>query len=524
VSVGDPGQPLLHVVFPRWPGLGLHNVLGHRFPPQALYVLGALARRQGWAVRLVDENYEPIPDERPDLVAITVWTVNAVRAFDLGDAYRQRGIPVVMGGVHASLLPGEALGHADAVVAGEAEGIFATVLADAAAGRLRPLYHGSWDDMAGVPGIEEHISLMRAQPLGRYFPSQAMQTTRGCRFNCDFCSVIRINGRGSRHLETERVVEELRFRRRIPPRAPVTFVFFSDDDLASDPEYAAELFEALIAADTGVHWGVQASIGLARNPELLDLARRAGCRMLFSGFESLSRASLVEANKKNRPSEYAELVARIHAQGIVIEGGFIVGFDADGPDVFAQTAAGADAIDVDSAHFTILTPYPGTTTFARMVTDDRLVDLDWSRFDNYHAVYEPARMSRADLEAGVLEAYRLFYGRSSRARRLRRRLALGKPWPLVLCTGFNVGYARVHAAATPPVGGPRYAPPPAEVEALLATSSVDAPHAVTTAVQSYAARAGLAIVGDVGPAPGARAGVPVSLAARPPVPPATVAG
>ncbi|MEZ5141573.1 MAG: cobalamin-dependent protein [Acidimicrobiales bacterium] len=522
-------RPLLYVVMPRWPGQGSHRTFGHRYPPMALYVLAALARREGWDVFVVDQNYQDLPAADPDLVAITVWTMSAPQAYRTADAYRARGVPVVLGGVHASLLPGEALRHADAVVAGEAEAIFGTVLADAAAGALQPIYHGSWGSMDAVPGVVEFRDIIESMPLGRYYPSLTLQTTRGCRFNCDFCSVIRINGRGSRHLEPDQVVEELRQRRAIPPWAPFTFVFFLDDDLAADLDYAVRLFETLIRAKLPLRWGVQASVGLARNPEVLALAAKSGCRIVFTGFESVSRDALREANKKNRPSEFKELVARYHEHGILIEGGFVNGFDADGLEVFSETALGADDIDVDLAHFSVLTPYPGTGTFARMYGDGRVVDTNWSRYDYYHAVFEPARMTRDQLEAGNREAFRIFYSGSSRRARFRRRLRQGlHPYPVIGAAIANATYARSYVRNWYDPGVDDYQAPPEELEALLQTSRIEAPLAITSAVQSHAERSGLPIAGTVGPAPGARLApvlpadedgssvtVPVSLGRRP---------
>jgi radical SAM superfamily enzyme YgiQ (UPF0313 family) len=390
-------------------------------PPMALLVLAAHARRAGWRVRVVDHNYEPLPDERPELAALSVWTSIAPQAYGVADFYRARGVPVVLGGVHASLLPGEALRHADAVVCGEADGVFPTVLEDALSGRLRRLYQGQWMGMEAVPTTDEWADILRSWPLRRYAPLNTLQTTRGCRFNCDFCSVIRINGRGSRHSSPERVVEELRVLKRTGQNlGDFTYVFFLDDDLAADLEYAALLFEAIVRSGIRLRWGAQASIGLARNPELLALARRSGCCVLFTGFESISRESLLAANKKNRPSEYGELVSRVHEAGITIEGGFIFGFDTDGPAVFDDTVAFVEEIGVDLAHFSILTPYPGTHTFARMAAEDRITSFDWGRYNLYEAVFTPARMSMAELEEGLARAYANFYGRGARWRRFMR--------------------------------------------------------------------------------------------------------
>ncbi|HVL04106.1 MAG TPA: cobalamin-dependent protein, partial [Acidimicrobiales bacterium] len=248
-------RPLLHLVFPLWGGTGLHLTFGHRMPPMALLVLAAHARRAGWRVRVIDENFEAIPTERPDLAALTVWTSTAPRAYRIADRYRDQGVPVVLGGVHPSLLPDEALRHADSVLCGEADDTFGAVLADAAAGRLQPLYRGHWQGMDIVPTVDEWVDILASWPLTRYAPLNTVQTTRGCRFNCDFCSVIRINGRGSRHRPPDQVVEELRIlKRRGQHVGGFTYVFFLDDDLAADLDYTADLLETMERSKVNVTW------------------------------------------------------------------------------------------------------------------------------------------------------------------------------------------------------------------------------------------------------------------------------
>jgi radical SAM superfamily enzyme YgiQ (UPF0313 family) len=420
-SVRRRDRPLVHLVIPKWGGTGIHQTFGHRMPPMALLVLAAHARRAGWEPRVIDQNFQRVPDETPDLACITVWTSIAAQAYRMGDAYRAQGVPVVMGGVHASLLPVEALRHADAVVSGEADTVFATVLADAAAGTLQRLYQGSFQTMDSVPMNDEWADILKTWPLTRYAPLNTLQTTRGCRFNCDFCSVIRINGRGSRHSPPERVIEEIKVLKRTGQHiGEFAYVFFLDDDLAADLDFCGELSEAILSSGVKVRWGAQASIGLARNTELLDLATRSGLRTMFIGFEGIDRDALVECNKKNRPGEYGELVAKVHKAGAGIEGGFIFGFDSQGPDCFDQTAEFVDKINVDVAHFSILTPYPGTATYARMLADERITTFDWKRYNMYACVYEPARMTAAQLEAGLGRAYRNFYSAKRRSRRFLR--------------------------------------------------------------------------------------------------------
>ncbi len=481
-------RPLLHLVFPRWQGTGLHLTFGHRMPPMALLVLAALARREGWDTRVIDENFERIPGERPDLAVLTVWTPLAARAYAIADRYREQGVPVVLGGVHPSLLPTEALRHADAVVCGEAETAFRTVLADVSAQRLKPMYQGEWQGMDVVPTVEEWADIVSSWPITRYAPMNTLQTTRGCRFNCDFCSVIRINGRGSRHRDPEQVVEELRVLKRVGQHlGDFSYVFLLDDDLAADLAYTEELCSTIVASGVKVTWGAQASIGLARNTSLLDLAVRSGCRVLFTGFESVSREALIECNKKNRPGEYGELVANLHKRGVGVEGGFIFGFDHDEASVFQETVEFVDRIGVDVAHFSILTPYPGTHTYARMLEDDRITSFDWSRYNLYNTVITPARMTAQQLDEGLRQAYRWFYSRPRRARRLARELPRRDPRFNMALGAAASGYAR-HYRRRALSCGSGYEASPGDIRQLAEASRAPAQDAVNIAFTNGAAR------------------------------------
>ncbi|MGH9178151.1 MAG: B12-binding domain-containing radical SAM protein [Acidimicrobiales bacterium] len=481
-----PGDaPLIHLVMPPWAGLGIHRTFGHRMPPMALLVLAALARREGWRVRYIDLNGEKVPEEKPDLVGMSVWTMLAPQAYQLSESYRRRGIPVLLGGVHPSMLPGEALRHADAVVVGEAESVFAQVLAEAAAGRMEGVYQGSWDGMHVVPKVHEWTDILQDVPLLRYLPRNTLQTTRGCRFNCDFCSVIRINGRGSRHRDPEEVVEELQYLRKRGQKFGTFFhVNLLDDDLAADLDYAAALSEAIIRSGLKVSWAAQASIGLAGDPKMVDLVARAGCTVMFTGFESISRETLIECNKKNRPHLFGECVQRLHDHKILVEGGFIFGFDHDTPGVFDDTVEFVDRINVDAAHFAILTPLPGTHTFARMAGDDRIVSYDWGDYDLYHAVFEPAQMTRAQLQSGLWRAYRNFYSNSRRWRRWKRHVGMRlNPAVGSTITMTNHNYARRFRPQASI--RPRYEAHPDDLRTLQLVSTAPAQEAISTAVAQF---------------------------------------
>jgi len=475
-------RPLLLLLSPAWLGTGIFQTFGHRMPPMSLMTLAAHARRHGWRTRIIDMQFEEIPaDLRPDLVGITVWTMSSPQSYRTADAFRAKGVPVMLGGVHVSLLPDEALRHADSVVCGEADSIIGQVLADARAGHLQPLYKGEWKGMEAVPTADEWAADLKALPLTRYAPLNTLQTTRGCRFNCDFCSVIRINGRGSRHRDPDQVVDEINVIKRAGQHiGGFAYVFFLDDDLAADLEFTEALSETIIRRKCKVKWGAQASIGLAKNPKLLALAARSGCRVLFTGFESVSRDSLVEANKKNRPSEYGESIEALHRHGIGVEGGFIFGFDTDGPGVFEDTVQVVDDIGVDVAHFAILTPYPGTQTFARMAADGRITTYDWKKYNLYTPVYEPARMTAGELSDGLRRAYRGFYGVRPRARRFMKEVRRRDPRFHLALTAAGQNYAtRYRNPHTSPYAG--YEADPDDIERLIKASSAPAQEALNVA-------------------------------------------
>lgn len=449
----------------------------------------------------------PPPDERPDLIAVTAWTRFAPRAYEICREWRARGVPTVIGGVHPSIAVSEALRYADAVVAGEAESVMSELLDDVLSGSLKRLYRGEWLELDAVPHVSEFADFLSHRAFW-WAPLQSYQTTRGCRYNCEFCSVIRINRRGQRHISPERVVEELRIIQKLPPRFPgKTPVYFHDDDIASDPEYLTELCEALIRAKLNISWSAQTSIHLARDEKLLDLAARAGMDATFIGFESMSRESLIEANKKNRPHEYAECIRRLHDRKIAVRGGLVLGFDNDGPDVFVKSAETAHEIGIDALHATILTPLPGTATFARMYDDGRITDFNWCHYDVYHPVFEPARMSQQQLAEGLVTTYQAFYGRSRRLERFRWSLQNLRPRGIAASALTNALYARAYRDPVPSHAD-EFQANPDDLEEIAAASRADANEAINVAVR-------LAGVGS-GEGAGASHAVPVQLqTARP---------
>lgn len=483
---------MVHIVFPtpmlRWSARKSDaRPPSGPFPQRSLsiLVLAALSRRNGWRVKVVDEAREPLPREQPDLAFITAWTFNAPSAYELAGWYRSRGVPVVLGGVHPSMLPSEASRFADSVVVGEAESVLSDVLEDAIRSSLKPLYRGQWTGMDHVPGVAEYLDLYTAGTSLRTAPIHSIQTSRGCKFNCSFCSVIRLNGRGARHMPPERVVEELRILNSIRPRIPGgTPVYFVDDDVMSDRDHTAEMLDAIVTAGVTAPLAFQASIGISRDQELLTLASKAGCVSLFIGLESVSRASLLEANKKNRPHEYAELIGRVHRHGIGVSAGIIFGFDHDGPDIFDQTVDMLEEAEVDSARFGILTPMPGTHVFSQLYREERITSFDWRLYDGMHTVIEPASMSARQLQDGVAHAYRRW---SSNRPRMRRFMRQSRTLSLRLAAASLVSsrrYALGEEALRSSHDGQPFHPHPDDLVSLVDSSEAPAPSAMSVAASS----------------------------------------
>lgn len=379
-----------------WRGLGkkrLFNGKTFRFSMLSLLSVAGLTP-DTHDVRLIDEQIEDIPwDEHFDLVGITVMTATSPRAYELCRQFRQRHIPVVLGGFHPTFNIEEASLHADAVVAGPAGQAWQEVLKDVEAGTLKPLYRGN-------PDVEVPAALPRhLLNTSRYMSVNTCYATLGCRNECSFCSVTAFY-KGKRYQrDVDTIVRHLR-------SFDETFFMFIDDNLTQDREYAIRLFKAI--APLRKKWATQASIEIADDPELLEWMRRAGCVGVFVGLESFSQAALCSQNKTIKsPQYYKDAVTAIHLQGMVVEAGLIFGFDTDPREIFESTLAHLDDMGIDAMQASILTPLPGTRLFERM--RHRIVDFNWEHYDYKRAVFEPAQMSRQDLEAGLEWINKRFY-------------------------------------------------------------------------------------------------------------------
>lgn len=398
----------LLLVSPGWPKGRLWGELGFKFPSLSLAAIAA-ATPAHWEVVLCDENMEQL-DFAADanLVAITAMTPQAPRAYQIADAFRARGVTVVMGGFHASNLPEEALNHVAAVVVGEGDLVWPRLIADLEQGTLHRIYRPSaMLDMAELPVARREIFDRKG-----YLLTNTIQTTRGCPFDCEFCSVTAFYGRKYRERPVEQVLAELETLRK-----DNSFAFFVDDNLVANRRYALALFAGM--RGMGFKWLSHAPIDFAQDPELLKAAGEAGCVGMFVGFESLNQETLAAMGKvTNRAAAYLEQARAFRDFGIGILGSFVLGCDGDTPAVFEQILCFCEEARIEAAIFPILTPYPGTQVRKRLEEEGRITSNDWRDYDMGHVNFIPRGMTAAELQAGHNWLNSSFYSFASIYRRI----------------------------------------------------------------------------------------------------------
>ncbi|MFL6194158.1 MAG: B12-binding domain-containing radical SAM protein [Thermoanaerobaculia bacterium] len=397
-----------------------------RYMPLTLTTLAALVPEElGAELRLIDEGIEEVDPSRieADLVGLTVITGTAPRAYDLAARFRERGIPVVLGGPHVTLIPEDAQPHADAVVVGYAEESWPELLRDLAAGRMKRRYDQRPGlSLAGMPFPRRDLL-----PRQRYITDDVFEATRGCIHKCDFCVVPSAWGQKPYQKPVAEVVADIR-------RKGSRKLIFVDLNLIADRDYAAELFAALIPLK--VQWYGLATVMLADDERLLALARASGCKGILMGLESISRENLRESKKGfNSPERYKEVVDRLHRHGIALQGCFVFGLDHDTPEIFLETARFAVEARIDLPRFAVVTPFPGTALFQRLEGEGRLLTRNWELYDGQHVVFQPARMSVEELQRGIETAWRYAYSVPSMLKRLA-----SSPSPLPVRIGTNLGY------------------------------------------------------------------------------------
>jgi radical SAM superfamily enzyme YgiQ (UPF0313 family) len=375
----------------------------------------------GTKVDFVDEYVDAIDyDVATDLVALSAKTSCVTYAYAVAERFRKKGKKVILGGIHASLRPDEALRHVDCVVTGEAETVWPKVVTDAQAGRLAQRYDASgFPPMAAIPP-----PAWDKGKQGEYLFHQ-IQTTRGCPFRCRFCSVPDISGQDFRFKPVENVVAELRaLPKSKGPIASAKPLYIVDDNFISRTRYTKDLLRAMIPlkkAGQIPSWSAETTLNVASDEEMLDLFRDAGCSTLIIGFESVTEASLDAMDKPvNYCLTYQEAVDRIHARGMTIIGNFIVGFDTDTLGVFSQTLDFIQKTGILYPFFSILTPMPGTALFDEYKAGKRLDHEKWELYDTRHVVFDPTNMRRDELMDGYISLYEQAYGTDKLYDRIER--------------------------------------------------------------------------------------------------------
>jgi radical SAM superfamily enzyme YgiQ (UPF0313 family) len=375
------------------------------FPPLGLATLaGYLA--SDVAVQIQDEHVEPLDaTDTPDLVVIQVYITSAKRAYHLADGYRARGSYVVLGGLHVTSMPEEAARHADTIFIGPGEDTWPRFLDDFAHGQAASVYRSTVRTLAGLPLIRRDLIKRHL-----YLVPNSIVVSRGCPHVCDFCYKEAFF-EGGRGFYTQTVDAALLEISRLPGR----HLYFLDDHLFGDRRFAAALFDGM--RGMGRLWQAAGTVNTILMPGLLEKAVACGLRSLFVGFETLDTANLTEQRKyQNLRRDYSAAIRRLHDLGVMINGSFVFGMDADDTSVFERAVDWAVEHGIETATFHILTPYPGTALHRRMSQQGRITTEDWDLYDTRHAVFRPARMSAAELEAGYRWAYREFYRWKSIAR------------------------------------------------------------------------------------------------------------
>ena len=466
----NPANPLVSMSLSRgsyWNRFRLWKPLG-------LLVLAGLTPSD-WEISILDENAGPVDYDslpRPDLVGITAFTSQAPRAYAVAGHFRARGIPVVMGGIHATMRLEEASRYVDSVVTGEAEPVWGQLLEDVRAGGLKARYDG------GLATMDQIVSA-RHDLLPREYGFGSIQTTRGCSLNCGFCSVTQFNGARYRQRPVAEVVEEFK-------SIPEHRVLIVDDNLIGRKpqhiERAKELFRALAEAHTGKIWIGQTTVNIADDEELLDLAKKAGCAGLFIGFESVTPEGLPELGKKSAMLSGRDIPAsieRIHSHKILVVGSFIMGLDSDRPGIGKLIAEEATRYGVDNINVLFLTPLPGTRLWDEMYADGRIdvIDFpeDWKYYTLNYPVARYKHLSVGQIVHEMTECNATFYSAANILSRLGSNVLAGRNALYGLMSNLtsrrnSMRFAQIHATMWPAEAGvaahrPAEAPVPDLVDA-----------------------------------------------------------
>uniref|UniRef100_A0A7V0Z3J3 B12-binding domain-containing radical SAM protein n=1 Tax=candidate division WOR-3 bacterium TaxID=2052148 RepID=A0A7V0Z3J3_UNCW3 len=383
--------------------------IGVNIPQLALHILASLTPPDV-ELTVIDEQIDDIDfTQNYDLAGISIMTANALRGYRIAQRLKERGTKIVFGGIHASVLPDEALKYGDSIVVGEAEGIWQKVIEDFKNNQLQKVYKPGPFDLNNSPLPRRDLNL---EPVILGYKWPGFFTTRGCPYNCEFCSVSDIFGRKIRHLPVTNVIKDIE-------NAESKIFLNLDDNVVGDTKYAKELFQAL--APLKIEWGGQSTINIASDNELLKLCYKAGCRGLFIGVESISRKGSAGFKKTLKTvQENLDAVKKIQDAGILFHPSFVFGLDDDTKEIFEDTLDFLDKAHITTATFNILTPYPGTRLYLRLKNEGRLITEDWSKYNHSTVVFKPKNMTVEELIEGYYLLKKEFYSVSNICKRICR--------------------------------------------------------------------------------------------------------
>jgi radical SAM superfamily enzyme YgiQ (UPF0313 family) len=365
-------------------------------------------------IRVFDENIEDIDyNWGADLAGISVQTMFAPRAYHIAETFRRRGVQTVLGGIHPSMCAEEALQYCDSVVIGEADHVWQDLLWDAQTGQLKRTYKAE-----KVVDLTTSLMPIRSQLSRDQYFADIVQTTKGCPFECEFCSVYAFDGQRIRNKTVDQVIKEILDIHGSSARYKKKSIFFADDNIVANKRFARELFVALKSYQ--LNWSCQASIDIAREDELLKLMKDSGCGAILIGFESTSRENLSIMGKKlNLRHDYIKAINRIQSHEILVHGSFILGYDFDIPATFDELIDFLEESDLLIPLINILTPFPGTKLFQRLEEAGRIIHKDWGKYDSKNVVFTPSLMTPEELTAGYKRVIRHAYSFDTVYRRLK---------------------------------------------------------------------------------------------------------
>lgn len=400
---------------------GLHIFSRYPIPRLGAVLLSTILNNHGYEVKAFIEDIAE-PDwsfvESSDLVCISSITSTATRAYTIAKRLTTLGIPVIMGGAHPTFMADEALEHSDFVVRGEGEHSLLELIANMERGTpsLKDIDGISYKNEAeknvhNKP--REFIKDLNSLPIPDFSlvhhwnptTPYPISTSRGCPYDCSFCSVISMFGKRHRCKSVSATIEEVKYA----VSASKATKFFVDDNFTANKQRAKEILRRMIAQGIKTSWSAQVRTDVAQDPELLRLMAGSGCFTLFIGFESVNPQTLIAYNKKQTKKDIASCIKAVKDHGIHIHGMFVLGADTDDADTISETASFATDLGIDTVQFMVLTPLPGTRLFHQMLTDNRLIHKDWSKYDSHHVVYSHPVMSPDTLQQETFKAMGRFY-------------------------------------------------------------------------------------------------------------------